>query len=90
MPKPPKELSEEEKVIVEIVRDSNGLKSTELVVKAVESGVNNPVEVLTYLIRCRQLVEVEYELPHMNYRLKSFILPAGTKISLSTEGDTYR
>lgn len=40
------------------------------------------VDSLEELVRLGRIVEVEYTLPKMDYRVKSIYFPAGTKVSL--------
>jgi len=63
------------------VYDLQGCKATVLVT---ELAVDNPKidwpSILQEAIRDKQVVEVEYILPELNYRIKSFILPKGTEV----------
>lgn len=38
------------------------------------------------LVQEGKLIEVTYSLPQMPYRLKSFLLPAGTSVQVTTRG----
>jgi len=75
-----------ESVLISIVNEHQGLKLTELVMHATVAisklGYREPdlVKVLNGLISEAKLLEIEYVLPDMDYRIKSFILPAGTKV----------
>lgn len=71
--------------ILELIE--NGTKATEL---AAHFGImltlipnldtNEFLAVVEELIKQGEIVEVEYILPHMPYRIKSFLLPKGTKV----------
>ncbi len=73
--------------IVKLVEDCQGLKATELPAKfdlemlGTLEVVDFPT-VLAELLHERRIVEIEYTLPNMNYRVKSFILPAGTDVNV--------
>lgn len=82
------------KMIAEIVANIQGCKATELAVH-VAQHVTNPTtrqqifdsnfdfpDLLQEMITEGMLVEVEYVLPSMNYRCKSFLLPAGTQVNV--------
>lgn len=77
--------------IVNIVVEAQGLKWTDLVVKATKVLVEtnpqdfrhiNVNDVITSLIEDGELIEIEYVLPALSYRVKSFILPAGTIVEV--------
>lgn len=42
----------------------------------------NVIDLIDEMVKAGDLVEVEYILPTMNYRVKSFLLPKGTKINM--------
>lgn len=76
--------------IAATVLECQGCKATELVVKLPEwtrKGMyDSPfdfVELIEEMVDEGTLVEVEYVLPNMQYRIKSFLLPAGTSIRTS-------
>uniref|UniRef100_A0A6M3L8D9 Uncharacterized protein n=1 Tax=viral metagenome TaxID=1070528 RepID=A0A6M3L8D9_9ZZZZ len=70
--------------ILELV--NNGIKGTELVVKIIsESDVlihTDVVKVIEELMEQGEMIEIDYVLPSMEYRIKSFYLPKGTSISI--------
>jgi hypothetical protein len=75
--------------IVEIVTEKQGCKATELCaiheLVLADNGDGNgfPIpDLVEELVQEEKLVEIEYVLPSMNYRIKSFLLPAGTQIKM--------
>jgi hypothetical protein len=71
--------------IVSVVEGRQGCKLTELVadpdlLDAVTSVGRQFIDLVNELIDEGRLVEVEYTVPRLNWRLKSFILPAGSEI----------
>jgi len=74
------------KAIKEIVEARQGCKATELVVFIAEERpellvvLGEVIEAVDELIHEGEIVEVEYILPTMDYRVKSFLLPKGTQI----------
>lgn len=38
------------------------------------------IDIIDEMVSAGELVEIEYVLPTMNYRVKSFLLPAGTEV----------
>ena len=72
--------------ILSAVDTHQGLKGVDLVVKVM--GLINPTTVdhvefqhqLQILVNNRELVELNYELPKMDYRMKSIYFPKGTKL----------
>lgn len=70
-------------LILAHVIDVQGCKATELA-KAVSKQLagnlteNEITEELNKLVAAHELIEIEYTLPEMPYRLKSFYLPIGT------------
>ena len=81
-------LREIKQLIVSRVTSVQGCKATELcvmpeLVMAVKHGALSELpDILEEMIREGMLVEVEYELPSMPDRLKSFLLPAGAVIKV--------
>ncbi|MCK9458262.1 MAG: hypothetical protein M0R80_01250 [Proteobacteria bacterium] len=88
-------------LIARIVADIQGCKATELPVH-IANHVNPTVrqqvfdnnfdfpDLLQEMIAEGKLVEVEYVLPNMTYKCKSFLLPAGTILPSSTTGEGYQ
>lgn len=68
--------------LVEIVTEKQGCKATELcAIKELIFGDCKPLpELIEELVKEERILEIEYVLPSMNYRIKSFLLPAGTQI----------
>lgn len=71
--------------ILSAIAGFQGVKSTELVAKVVlEIGGNSVdaqlAEMLDKLIEDGEIIEIEYILPEMPYRVKSFLLPKGCKL----------
>ena len=63
------------------VLELQGCKAVELIGKL---GAYKPTiiwpDILKEAILAGKVVEIEYTLPNMNYRVKSFILPGGTEV----------
>lgn len=77
------------------VIDKQGCKITELAaeIDLVEEAYNNNINFVNEIydmIRDGELVEVEYVLKSLNYRIKSFILPADTEVRLGNEYELIR
>ena len=77
-------------VLVAIVNSHQGIKGTSLGVEFVlathKEGTEIPddfdvVQVLEELVTAGELVEIEYAVPEMEYRVKSFYLPKGSLIT---------
>ncbi len=70
-------------MIVEAVESKQGCKATELTaIPEIVLGVgDNLVPYIYELVEEGRLVEVEYTVPSVPYRLKSFLLPQGTEIT---------
>lgn len=76
------------KEILKIVNESTGIKATELICaidpliigdcrNTSEENINVP-EVLNYMVNVGMIIELEYVIPLMPYRIKSMYFPAGT------------
>ena len=79
-------------VIVDTVTDVQGCKATELIAhvaeKLEEEFANHDfMKALNELLEAGELEEVEYVLPQMDYRAKSFLLPKNTQIFLGSSVD---
>ena len=79
-------------VIVDTVTDVQGCKATELIAhvagKLEEEFPNHDfMRALEDLLKAGELEEVEYVLPTMDYRTKSFILPKNTQIFLGSDAN---
>ena len=76
-------------MITEVIGSVQGCKATELPV-LLREFLNDPQcsqiyqfeipDLIQEMVQEGMLVEVEYILPNMNYRIKSFLLPANTEI----------
>ncbi len=66
---------------------SNGIKGVELAtILATEFIQLEQIEIMgtiEELVEQGEIIEIQYVLPHMDYRIKSFYLPKGTKIEIS-------
>jgi len=75
-----------EDLIIKVVESSQGIKAVDLTIKVISEiiprDINNldVLGVLQDLVLRGELVEIEYSLPQMSYRTKSFFLPKGSKI----------
>jgi len=73
-------------IIINIVESSQGIKGVDLALKVMslvnpqkfDSGIF--ASELVSLVTSGEILEIEYILPEMNYRVKSFYLSKGTKI----------
>ncbi len=71
------------KIILDKVNNSTGIKAVELVV-AVQTEVKSEfqhdeyVKTIEELVSSKEIVELDYILPSMNYRVKSLYFPKGT------------
>lgn len=72
--------------IIETITAKQGVKSTELVaILASEHPellvmMGNLADILEELVHEGEIVEIEYSLPNMRYRAKSWYLPKGTHV----------
>lgn len=79
-------------IIIETVSSHQGIKATELVVEVMQQ-IDIPTrqvferdeydKSLVELIENGEIIEVEYTLPHMDYRVKSLYFPKDTVIEIS-------
>lgn len=79
-------------VLVRIVNDKQGTKATLLVVELMQElhlqnlSIDEDVDVpnlIQELVSEGELLEIEYILPNIPYRVKSFLLPKGSSFSSS-------
>ena len=80
-------LDEAVELVVKCVEDRQGVKATELVADKflfpiIKSDLNL-VYVIAEAISRGEILEVEYTLPTMDYRIKSFLLPKGTRVGIA-------
>lgn len=71
--------------LVHLIDGKQGAKATELAAdKRIFEilGKENLFDLLEELIEEKRVVEVEYSLPNMSYRLKSFLLPGGSEVKV--------
>ena len=72
--------------IVAAVDGKQGCKATELIADAnlvealVEFGAHRLMELVDQLIIDGLLIEIEYIVPTIHWRIKSFLLPAGSEV----------
>lgn len=69
-------------LVVQTVINVNGCKATELPIHLKEKllEIDSLTDAIQAAVNQGRLVEVEYVLPHQRYRVKSFLLPAGTEV----------
>ncbi len=82
-----------EDLIVDAVSSSQGLKAVELpgIIYDRLYRDNNTISdedfdiplIINRMVIEKKIVEVQYVLPTMQYRMKSFLLPAGTAVNVS-------
>ena len=86
--------TDEEKIrqeITKLVTERQGCKATELAVVAVRCLINRIdareldkiPDLIEQMVKEGELLEVEFVLPMMDWRCKSFLLPKGTEVKLS-------
>lgn len=76
------------KTILNCVNSAQGLKGVELVLKVMATYGPNPTRLnnnqynleLERLVEEKEIVEIEYILPSIDYRIKSIYFPKGTTI----------
>lgn len=71
--------------IVELVTRKQGCKMIEIICdRKIHALECNPEKLVEELVDEGKIIEVEYVLPEMTYRVKSFLLPVGTTITVDT------
>jgi len=80
---------EAKKSIVDAIVSNQGCKATQLVVYLEQSGVDllSRIEqdiptLVEELVKEGELIEVEYSVPTLNWRAKSFLLPKGSSVTI--------
>ncbi len=74
------------KMILNIINGSSGIKATELITAVYDEAKEHSLEEHNIVVYVEELVfeneilEIEYTLPLMSYRLKSIYFPIGTTI----------
>lgn len=79
--------------IVKVIAEKGPLKATELPVqmeirlllRGEECCSTDLLEALEELVVAGEIIEVEYALPHMDYRIKSLYFPKGSQIVVRAE-----
>ena len=75
-------------IILEIVNNCQGIKAVDLALKVMERVGPANFDSLLYqnkveeLIMFNEIMEIKYVLPSLKYRVKSFYLPKGTKVTV--------
>lgn len=70
-------------LVVSKLTELQGCKATELAaVKEIACCGYPFIQLLDELMRENEIIEIEYVLSEMNYRIKSFLLPKGTEIHI--------
>ncbi len=87
-----KKLDDTKMTAVVLQAVSSGVKATELAVQLAQHASSEPERYLALvqqLIEDGEIVEIEYVLPDMPYRTKSFYLPKGAKVTVppNAKGD---
>ena len=81
------EYKEQFKIKIEnFINESTGIKKMELIPHVIERTPECTTELITYcieeLVKEGKIMEVEYEVPQMNYRTKSIFFPANTTLRI--------
>lgn len=85
-------LQEVRSYIIRTVEARQGMKGVELAVELAGEFFNSQMtndailDVIEELVLDGSILEIEYALPSMPYRVKSFYLPKGTDISINRKG----
>ena len=82
---------EAKKAIIQVIADSQGCKSAELVAK-LANNCSDALEfeipaLLEELFNEKKIEEMEYILPNIPHRIKSLFFPAGTTFSYASDAD---
>lgn len=78
-------LQQIEAIILKAINDSTGIKATELILRVIRElmpkdlNVGEFEELLTSLVDKGEIVELEYTVPKLDYRVKSIYFPKGTE-----------
>ena len=76
-----------EEWMIKFVTDRQGCKAIELTAEAVSffPAIDSAtiISALGRLVMSGKLVEIEYTLPQLSYRVKSFLLPSGASLYLT-------
>ena len=79
-------------LIIDAVTAMQGCKATELcVIGNIVMDVGDELpDLITELINEGKLIEIEYVLPEMDYRIKSFLLPGKSKVYVGINTTTVK
>lgn len=78
-------------ITLRLVNESTGIKAVELLVQVVRFCVNNKIRqpeslefahLLEDMVFTKEIVEVEYIIPSVDYKVKSIFFPKGTQITI--------
>ena len=82
---------EAKQLIIDEVTNLNGCKAIDLTVKKnllpLVTSEFSMYELIDELVSQGRLIEIEYILPIISYRAKSFLLPAGTNVVVNNKGN---
>lgn len=73
-------------IILSLIRESTGIRGVELALSVLNKTMPRYFESEMYqecleeLVKSGEIVELEYTLPDMDYRVKSIFFPKGTQI----------
>lgn len=73
------------KNVLETIKENPGIKSTELAIKVAEKSKVNAgefMEIIDALVSIGEIVEIEYTMPLMEYRIKSIYFPKESNVVL--------
>jgi len=76
-------------IISRVINSHQGINGVELVIEVMYQASVTPFPIEEYenalieLVTEKEIVEVEYTLPTMDYRVKSWYLPKGTMVEVS-------
>ena len=73
------------KNVLETIKENPGIKSTELAIKVAEKSKVNAgefMEIIDALVSIGEIVEIEYTMPLMKYRIKSIYFPKESNVVL--------
>jgi len=80
-------MNELQQVIIDTVTRLQGCKMTQLVCEIPQHILTkyeseDVMATIDQLVAIGEIIEIEYILPQMDYRVKSFLLPKDTKVNL--------
>jgi len=82
------EINELKEILKGEINKSNGLKMAELIVLMpreviTKSCVDDIYLAIEQLVKEKEIIEIEFTLPNMSYKIKSFLLPKDTELCIS-------